>query len=101
MLVSLHFIIYPTFLVFFTLFYPSSTHKRRIFFHYLLFITLHQLYENLLTRYTDLIVAKDWTWYWGVVTKWVVYFLCIHFYRWFWSGFRNKQEASEGKTEGG
>jgi hypothetical protein len=101
MLVSLHFIIYPTFLVFFTLFYPNRDQKRKIFLHYLIFISLHQLYELLLTHYTDLIDAKDWKWYWGVITKWTVYYLCFHFYQWFWSGFRNKQEASEGKTEGG
>jgi hypothetical protein len=101
MLVSLHFIIYPTFLVFFTLFYPNTNQKRKIFLHYLLFISIHQVYEILLTRYTDLIKSKDWEWYLGVVTKCVVYYLCIHFYRWFWNGFQHKQGSSDCKTEEG
>lgn len=83
MLLSLHFIIYPTFTVFFILYYPKTKVKWKIIFYWTLFIVGHQLYEFLLNRYTDIIEAKHWKWYWGMLVKFFIYIIIYRFYLWF------------------
>lgn len=94
MLFSLHFIIYPTFVVFFILCYPKSSGKWKIFFYYLVWISINQIYESLLEHYTDLIDARNWKWYWGFLTKFFIYYIIYLFYKWFRKGLRNHTNSS-------
>jgi hypothetical protein len=86
MLLSLHFIIYPTFIVFFVMYYPKTKVKWKIFLYWALFIAGHQLYETILENYTNIIEAKHWKWYWGLLVKTFIYFVIYRFYLWFRKG---------------
>jgi hypothetical protein len=83
MLVSLHFIIYPTFCVFFVLYFPETSKKWKIILHYLVFVFLNQSYEMLLERYTKLIDYKHLNALWGFLIKTLVYYCIYRFYRWY------------------
>jgi hypothetical protein len=89
MLVSLHFIVYPTFCVFFVLFYPNAIERWRIVAHYIVFVLLHQSYETFIENYTHLIAFINWKTHWGISVKILVYFSVYHFYKWFTKGLKN------------
>jgi len=88
MLISLHYIIYPTFNVFYILWYPKNKGKFIRIIYTLIFIGIHQMYEYLLARYTDLIENKNWHWSYGLLTKLIIYFIILRFYKWYKKGLK-------------
>lgn len=88
MLFSLHFIIYPTFNVLYIMWYPKSKGKLFQFFYTLVFIGIHQMYEYILERYTDLIENNHWHWSYGLLTKLIIYFIILRFYEWYKKGLK-------------
>lgn len=95
MLVTLHYIIYPTFSVFFVLFYPKTTRNWKIVSYYLIFVFFHQFYEMLLEHYTKLIDYRHMNFLWGFIVKIIVYFTIYRFYKWFAKGLIPEKGAAK------
>jgi hypothetical protein len=97
MLFSLHYIIYPTINVFYIIWIPSNKGKIIIVLYTGIFIVLHQLFEFLLERNTDLIENIDWHWYDGILTKLIIYLFILWFYKWYRRGMRRNPSSAKGK----
>ncbi|WP_442852975.1 CBO0543 family protein [Bacillus sp. UNC41MFS5] len=93
MLFSLHYIIYPTFNVLFIMWCPKNKGKFVRIFYSLVFIGIHQLYEFLLERYTNLIENNNWHWYFGILTKLIIYFIIFSFYKWYNKGLKTPNKT--------
>jgi hypothetical protein len=83
---SLHYLIYPTFGVFFILYYPNEKVKLRIFIHFLVFAIAISTYSFLIEKYSSLFHYKRWNWYYGVLNNLIILFIVKKFVFWFKRG---------------
>lgn len=83
---SLHYAVYPIFLVYFILFYPSNKGKLKIYFHTLVFNLLLATYTFLLNEYSSLIEFKHWNFFYSVGINFIILFIIKKFVFWFKKG---------------
>ncbi len=80
---SLHYIVLPTFGVFFILLYPLNKGKKRIMFHYLIFSSALPLYTTLVEHFTSLIEYKNWNWFIATCVNLILLWFLQKFVFWF------------------
>jgi len=83
---SLHYAIYPTFFVFFILFYPVDKGRIKKFFHTLVFNLLLATYTFLLNEHSSLIEFKHWNFFFSVCINFIMLYIIKKFVFWFNKG---------------
>ena len=80
---SLHYLIFPTFGVFFILLYPSDKKNLRIIIHYLIFAMVITTYSFLVERYSSLFNWKNWNVYISFTNNLAILYIIKRFVFWF------------------
>ncbi|MEK4670459.1 CBO0543 family protein [Niallia sp. FSL R7-0271] len=83
---SLHYAVYPTFFVFFIVYYPTDKSTLRKFFHTFLFNLLLATYTFLLNKYSSLIEFKHWNFFLSVGINFFMLYIVRRFVFWFNKG---------------
>ncbi|MBM7587417.1 hypothetical protein JOC86_003990 [Bacillus pakistanensis] len=83
---SMHYLIYPTFGVFFIILYPLDKGKLREFIHTLLFAVAVSTYTLLIEHYSSLIEFKNWNWYLCLISNFIILYIIKKFVFWFKKG---------------
>ncbi|WML58799.1 CBO0543 family protein [Neobacillus sp. PS2-9] len=83
---SLHYFVYPTFCVFFILFYPLEKGKLRIIVHFLLNSIAISTYTLLIEKYSSLIDYLKWNWFSSVLSNLILIYVIKKFVFWFKKG---------------
>jgi hypothetical protein len=83
---SMHYFTYPTFGVFFIIFYPHHKGKLRGFIHIFLFAVAVSTYTSLIEHYSSLIEFKKWNWYLSVLSNFIILCVIKRFVFWFKKG---------------
>lgn len=83
---SLHYAVYPTFCVFYILYFPVSQGKMKKFLHTCLFNLLLALYTFLLNKYSSLIEFKHWNFFYSIGINFILLYTIKRFAFWFKKG---------------
>ncbi len=83
---SLHYIVYPTFGVFFILLYPKDKGNPRMMIHYLLFSMAISTYSVFVEKYSTLFEFHHWGWLIGVIMNLFLLYIVKKFTFWFGKG---------------
>ncbi|MDQ1144083.1 membrane-associated HD superfamily phosphohydrolase [Bacillus sp. SORGH_AS 510] len=83
---SLHYFVYPTFCVFFVLFYPLGKGNLRILVHFLLYSMAIATYTLFIEKYSTLVHYSKWNWFMSVLTNIILLYIIKKFVFWFKKG---------------
>ncbi|MEH7014586.1 CBO0543 family protein [Neobacillus niacini] len=83
---SLHYVIFPTYAVFFILLYPIQKAPKWIIIYYLIYGMALPTYAFFLERYSSLIDYKKWNWFLAVIVNLIAMFIVKKFVFWFKKG---------------
>jgi len=83
---SLHYFIYPTFVVFFIFLYPTEKVKLRICIHFLIFAIAIATYSIVIEKYSSLFYFKKWNWFSSVISNLIILYIVKKFVFWFKKG---------------
>ncbi|MCM3602749.1 hypothetical protein M3175_18600 [Robertmurraya korlensis] len=80
---SLHYIVLPSFGVFFILLYPLKKGLYRRILHYLIFSAALPSYTSIVEHFTSLIEFKKWNWFIAVCANFILLWILKKFVFWF------------------
>ncbi|GKU82594.1 CBO0543 family protein [Niallia sp. NCCP-28] len=83
---SLHYVVLPTFGVFFILLYPLNKSRKRVVIHYLIFGMASPTYIYFLENYSSLIHFIKWNWLIAVFVNFIILYIIQKFAFWFKKG---------------
>lgn len=83
---SLHYLIYPTFGVFFIMLYPIDKKNQRIIIHYLIFAIAITVYSFLVEKYSSLFHWKSWNVYISFIANLAILYIIKKFVFWYQKG---------------
>ncbi|MCH1627199.1 CBO0543 family protein [Fredinandcohnia quinoae] len=83
---SLHFVIFPTFAVFFILLYPTKKNFKWITIYYLLYGSTLPSLVFILEKYTSLIHYKNWNFIFAYIVNLIALYIVKKFVFWFNKG---------------
>lgn len=80
---SIHYIVLPSFGVFFILLYPIKMGIKKRVFHYLIFSAALATFTSILEHFTSLIEYKKWNWFTAVCVTLILFWILKKFVFWF------------------
>lgn len=80
---SFEYFLYPSICVLFNLYYPVHKRSFHQLKHYVIYCSSITFIELYIEIYTNSIEYIHWAWYWTWLSLFLTFFMCRHFYLWF------------------